>query len=245
MLGTRPRRLPGTALPAADGNSVLYASPQAGPTPGEVRVRDVRDPSGSSDRIVARHTLDRIDGLRLAGSWAAVRAGRVFVVPRGSAVPPILDEGAMPPGVPYVVDIPATGGFDLASDGKLVVTRPVTRPGCPRCFAIEWHSPTQPAAHPLVGPPAARSDVAIARDRIAYVARDTGLTAIRVTTLGDRERTVAVFSRSRTIRHELIGNLDFDGDRLTFASRSSRRIRGRWRVGRVRIELVQLSRSEP
>jgi hypothetical protein len=90
-----------------------------------------------------------------------------------------------------------------------------------------------------------RADVAIARDRIAYVARETGLTAIRVVTLADRQRTVAVFSRGRTVRHELIGGLDFDGSRITFASRSSRRIRGRWRRGRVRIELMELARSEP
>ena len=238
--GRRPyRRLPGAVIPAVDGTLALYERPGTGGAPAEIRTQSVEAGPGSQETTVARHTLSGIEGLRLAGAWAAVAGERIYVLPRAASAPPLLDEVGVPAGVAYAVAAPGNGGFDLASDGKLAVTRPITRRDCAGCsFSIEWYSPSETSPHALEVGPIGRPNVKIERDRIAYVANKYGHAAIRVATFDGRDQTVAVFSLSRGVRHELVGDFDFDGERLTFASRTSRRVRGRWRRGRVRIEVV-------
>jgi hypothetical protein len=136
--------------------------------------------------------------------------------------------------------------FDIQADGKLALLR--RRPGRPHPSGrLEWYSPAEPSPHRLAqtpllfprggGPPAVR----IAGDRIAFdrwtgaARHDSGRYELAVASLsGTVTTTIARFAPGRRASSARVGDVDFDGSRVSWGSRriTFKRVR---RGGRVRL----------
>lgn len=216
--------------PSVDGGRVLYEEVCEGVP--QLRLRDL---SSGSDVLLARWRVPSV-GLRLAGDFiAAINVDLVYVF-RRSALHGQLIEGTA--GAAYTARRPALADdFDLQRDGKLVV-KPLL--GASE-GALEWYSPSEPQPH-VVGSWEA-SHPLIEGDRIVYRVRDPSDSSIsgtwiEVASLNGESFGLATFSRGPRWRSELVGGLDFNGTRVTFASRTRRLPRGRYSP--VRIETLPI-----
>ena len=197
--------------PAVDGSLALYQTSQPCGSKSDLRLRDL---STGSDTLVEQLGFPATD-LRLAGSFAAMaHADRIDVVDRST--------GATVISAPR----PRLGDFDIQSDGKLALSRPVKKPLCRSCLRIEWYSPAEPRPHIADIPwRVLPRGLWIEQDRVAYVARERSVTSVRVSGLADSGFTLATVSRGR-----LVGDVAFDGTHAAFAWRPAR--------GAARIEVL-------
>jgi hypothetical protein len=197
--------------PAVDGPLVLYQTSDPCGSKSELRLRDL---SSGSDTLVERLAAPAT-ALRLAGRFAAIaHVGRIDVVDRSTGTTVI--------SAPR----PRLRDFDIQSDGKLALSRPVKKPLCRTCLRIEWYSPAEPRPHIADVPwRVVPRGLWIEQDRIAYVARERSVTSIRVSGLADSGFTLATLSHGR-----LVGDVAFDGTHTAFAWRPAR--------GATRIEVL-------
>lgn len=218
------------------GDAVVWTRPDSsdrlapkpcGDTPLEIRDLDVSGirmafteifcvPRGFHSRLVVDDVADDDPPLLLKKNYSGdVRLAGEFVAWRPFPGGDIVVFDLRRKRVSYRAHIPESDSeIDLQADGKLVAA---WTSGTLR--KVAWFSPEQPSGHPVAVSPVrahpGRIAVRFADDHIAFEAElSERKSVLAVADLNGHTRLVASFDRL----HRRVGDFDFDGKRLTWAS---------------------------
>jgi hypothetical protein len=202
-----------TYRPDVDGTRVAFAKDCAVCPCAQLGIADVSD--SKPPRILAR-SRELFDQIRLAGNYVAGSTPRKIFVHDLETGRKLTYSPPLPP--PYfwahrMVDVPFQ--FDLQADGKAVAVW-----GYGEKTKTAWFSPEEPDAHALPLRPFFDSNslsiaIRFAGDHIAFERKfGQEKSELVVADLGGKIEQVASFDRT----HRRLGDFDFDGKRLTWAS---------------------------